>query len=177
MRIANLTSNARSRRKRNTAHIEKPLNHWSERDLQIAKEIILQHQTLCHEKENEDVCMDLFMKLKAIIRRNEKTGSMSVEGKRGMKRNIGEHHEGKTSQVDYENREALSFARMRAAVNKEQVPVFLQMNPTNVPHPHAGVPPKINDCLLTKMLKRSYPHLLGIINDNLHIYSMPFINR
>lgn len=160
VKITNITSNARSRRKRNVNEKHANMEHFNENDLQKVKEIIMQHHTRCHEKEHEKVCKELMLKLKSIIRRNEDVQSTNTEV---FIPNIN-HPDEVMSTADVAKRDAQSTGKMRGFISKGLSPVVpLDMHPENaVPHLHMGVPSKITDtCLLAKLLKRSYPNVHG----------------
>lgn len=167
----NITSDARSRRKRNAGYLHERhanLEHLNEGDHEKVKEIILQHRALCHEKEHEKVCQELIMKLKSIIQRNEEEQPTDTEviKNKGTKRNAGKHPEEVINPNDGSKREAHSITRMREVLNKGLASVkTIDMHPANaVPHVHMRGSPQITDtCLLAKLLKQNYPHVHGKI--------------
>lgn len=164
-KFSNITSDARSRRKRNVLEKHASLEHFNDDDLQRVKDIIIQHQALCHEKKHDKVCKELIMKLTSIIQHSEEVQPTNREVLINKETKINMNHPDEVIiSADVSKREAQSIDKMRGVLNKGPLPVVpLDRHPANA-HGHMGVPSKITDtCLLAKLLKQNYPHVHGRI--------------
>lgn len=162
-KFRNDTSDVHTIKKRSVQEKHASLENLDEDDVQRVKEIIMQHQTRCHEKEHENVCKDLIIKLQSIIRRSEEVLSPNAEFlmNKETKLNVNQPNEVMTS-GDISKREVQSIDKMRGVLSKGLTPIVpLDKHPANA-HVHMGVPSKITDtCLLAKLLKQSYPGVHG----------------
>lgn len=139
--------------------------------LERAKEIIIKHNTICHNEKYKDTCAELIAKLHSIINHSEEK-EKKISKVTNSKKNIeidNDHIHVLPSEVL--KRETNPWSKMKNVLGSQQptqhgpnpfVPIgnhqaYSHYNPQLGTHTHLP-----DTCLLAKLLKQNYPQAQGI---------------